>query len=885
MARRFVSWSDIETSPVLSSAASMISFDSTFSDTHTRYLQMSPTASEAPSVLSNECRTKDIGLPRLSEEGKIPRRWLATLDDSFMRHDEYFFRDGNVTFLIDGTLYCVHRYYFSRDSIYFSTRFVQLGIRDHEALPTIISISDVERNDFEALLSVLYPTNFETHELTYEQWRSVLHLSTRWGFASLRKLALKSINPPTPHDQLVLARTYSVDQWVLPALTALCSRTWPLSLNEARQMSIEDVILVATAREDIRGGALRVNVADIPRLMAKSEAEAQQGKLEAEMKAKAGAEGNAKTQESMVPKAKLEAEGKQKAEAKAREKREAIKTEREALAKAEAELQDKAVVEARERENWEANTKAEAETDAKVADESNVKEEARATAAKAELEAKQKAEKERLEIEANFKTEAANAGEERERLEKVELCAKQAEEKIARQRAADRAARVAAASSASNLMDPASSWGSRGSWLSKITSAAAPALDIPAGGPALPPNSTSPWSKFHVRNASAPGTELGLLGGSHGPGAPIQCSSIISFSPHESASIHSATSITVVPSESLPAASDVSSPILLWRERKLTNDKQDDKTGDRKDNHSTAALPSEAVDLPDETKNETAVVTVNNHVLSKTTDASKTCDMPVVEVATALGAPGCKYADSAPTYCQDESTRSQQTAPAELVASSCPSEDLEHASAPPIVTPPQPSPAPVLGGFPLETPHHWQPPLFLRGIPTENDATMAKECTPTPESVASTFSKPNVKPETLNDLDLKNVAETPAQTKPYPAAQDSGVKPDGATTGLTLGLSQHSNAGSWGSAITNSGEIDPEGLVKPALRLDCIREVCTASTISASRPGTPTDETPSLRVDKEYGYLSKMQKKKMREKARRQAQKGERSVPRLPSGA
>jgi hypothetical protein len=36
-------------------------------------------------------------------------------------------------------------------------RFTQLGIRDHEALPIVISIGDVKRSDFEALLSVLYP--------------------------------------------------------------------------------------------------------------------------------------------------------------------------------------------------------------------------------------------------------------------------------------------------------------------------------------------------------------------------------------------------------------------------------------------------------------------------------------------------------------------------------------------------------------------------------------------------------------------------------------------------------------------------------------------------------------------------------------------------------
>ncbi|KAI0002243.1 hypothetical protein BJV74DRAFT_765818 [Russula compacta] len=181
-----------------------------------------------------------------------------------MRHHKYFFKDGNITFLVDGTLYCVHRYFFFRDSIYFSTRFSQLDIRDHEAFPTIVSLGDIERKDFDAFLSILYPENFEGVDLSYEEWRSVLHLSTRWGFASIRKLALNTIKPPTPHDRLWLARTYSVDDWVLHALSALCERRAPLSLDEARQMSIEDVVLVATVREDIRNHALQVDAAEIP---------------------------------------------------------------------------------------------------------------------------------------------------------------------------------------------------------------------------------------------------------------------------------------------------------------------------------------------------------------------------------------------------------------------------------------------------------------------------------------------------------------------------------------------------------------------------------------------------------------------------------------------
>ena len=105
--------------------------------------------------------------------------------------------------------------------------------------------------------------DFEGNDFSYEEWKSVLHLSTRWGFASIRRLALGSINPPTAHDRLILARTYSVNDWVIPALSALCERTTPLSLSEARQMSIEDVVLVSTVREDIRGHALQVDSAEI----------------------------------------------------------------------------------------------------------------------------------------------------------------------------------------------------------------------------------------------------------------------------------------------------------------------------------------------------------------------------------------------------------------------------------------------------------------------------------------------------------------------------------------------------------------------------------------------------------------------------------------------
>jgi hypothetical protein len=115
------------------------------------------------------------------------------------------------------------------------------------------------------LYTLVPARKFDEHGLSYEQWKSVLHLSTRWGFTSLRELALKSIYPPTPFDRLLLSRTYSVDHWVLPALSALCERKRTISLKEARQMDTEDLVLIATVREEIRAGVSFVDTTEIKR--------------------------------------------------------------------------------------------------------------------------------------------------------------------------------------------------------------------------------------------------------------------------------------------------------------------------------------------------------------------------------------------------------------------------------------------------------------------------------------------------------------------------------------------------------------------------------------------------------------------------------------------
>jgi hypothetical protein len=97
----------------------------------------------------------------------------------------------------------------------------------------------------------------------FEQWSAILDLSTRWGFASIRDLAVRSIEPPNPLYRLILARKHAVEEWILPALLELCERPEPLGLEEARLMDFEDVVLVGSVRQTVRSSVLMVDGAGI----------------------------------------------------------------------------------------------------------------------------------------------------------------------------------------------------------------------------------------------------------------------------------------------------------------------------------------------------------------------------------------------------------------------------------------------------------------------------------------------------------------------------------------------------------------------------------------------------------------------------------------------
>ncbi|KAJ3538684.1 hypothetical protein NMY22_g5068 [Coprinellus aureogranulatus] len=175
-----------------------------------------------------------------------------------IRHPRFFFQDGNVIFLVEETLFKIHRFFFQRDSAIFSSMF-SLPIPKNErpegeAEDKPIILHGIKSVDFERFMSILYPINFIDCDLTtVDEWTSVLTISSIWEFKSLRELAIDRLSRITlPIDRIVLGNRFDLAQWLVPAYFELCTRTEPLSLDEGEKLGMRDVIRIGQVRHQLR---------------------------------------------------------------------------------------------------------------------------------------------------------------------------------------------------------------------------------------------------------------------------------------------------------------------------------------------------------------------------------------------------------------------------------------------------------------------------------------------------------------------------------------------------------------------------------------------------------------------------------------------------------
>ncbi|KAF7981376.1 hypothetical protein HWV62_33855 [Athelia sp. TMB] len=184
----------------------------------------------------------------------IPRVPFDVADEqeaeSWTRHPRYFFEDGNIVFLVGETIYNIHRYFFARDSAHFRSIFGACGVQGVNELNPYI-LSDVSCTDFDEFLAILYPTDFLHPAVkSTEQWMSMLHLSAKWDFESIKLLAIDRLTArAAPIDKIVLGRRYDIDEWLPGAYEAVCLRSDPLTVEEGMKLGVEDTVRISAARE------------------------------------------------------------------------------------------------------------------------------------------------------------------------------------------------------------------------------------------------------------------------------------------------------------------------------------------------------------------------------------------------------------------------------------------------------------------------------------------------------------------------------------------------------------------------------------------------------------------------------------------------------------
>ncbi|KZP17548.1 hypothetical protein FIBSPDRAFT_830317, partial [Athelia psychrophila] len=164
------------------------------------------------------------------------------------RHSQYYFKDGNVVFLIEEVLYNVHHYFFERDSTQFRSILETVQGVDEK---NPIVLPDVNCSDFDEFLAILYPTDFRhpTNKTT-AQWTSVLHLAAKWGFESIQLLAIDKLTATAiPVDKIVLGRRYGISDWLPGAYEAVCTRADSLTVEEGMKLGVEDIIRISAARQ------------------------------------------------------------------------------------------------------------------------------------------------------------------------------------------------------------------------------------------------------------------------------------------------------------------------------------------------------------------------------------------------------------------------------------------------------------------------------------------------------------------------------------------------------------------------------------------------------------------------------------------------------------
>jgi len=182
------------------------------------------------------------------------------------RHEEYYIPTADFSIIVEHIQFRVHRYFFERESKWFSGKLVTpaspgsqpQGSSDSNA----VILEDLTPAQFARFLWVFYNPRYSLYEANVEDWEVILKLAERWSFPEVKNLAIRELEQKEMLDvkRIKLYHENNVDRnYLVPRYAALCEREEPLTLAEGMDLGMETTLQIAAGREQARsrlpGGA------------------------------------------------------------------------------------------------------------------------------------------------------------------------------------------------------------------------------------------------------------------------------------------------------------------------------------------------------------------------------------------------------------------------------------------------------------------------------------------------------------------------------------------------------------------------------------------------------------------------------------------------------
>ncbi|KAF7320815.1 hypothetical protein HMN09_00167900 [Mycena chlorophos] len=169
-------------------------------------------------------------------------------------HSRYNLMGGDLHIIIDNIDFVVHRYFFDRESQKFREQLAcpvsPGGTQQGSSQFTALKLTEVTAKQFEKFLTVFYNPLYTLYPHTSaSDWADILSLAHRWEFAQVARLAIRELEK---HEMATIERIalyqahgLKTDNEVLYGhFISLCSRGYPLDLEEAKTLPLDTVVLV-----------------------------------------------------------------------------------------------------------------------------------------------------------------------------------------------------------------------------------------------------------------------------------------------------------------------------------------------------------------------------------------------------------------------------------------------------------------------------------------------------------------------------------------------------------------------------------------------------------------------------------------------------------------